>query len=302
MLSPRFFRRPRLGVSLVELLVVLTIFGLVGAVIMRVLIRQQRFYSRAAEITTMHGNTREIATLLPADLRGISSGGGDIYAMTDSSIDFRIPTGSSVICKVGVGLVTIPPTTLASRSAVTSWISAPQLGDSVLVYDEGATNSVTDDGWNRYKVTAALAAGACPNTTGFTATAAEAAAGYTVTLSGSPPATSPVGSVIRFFRHAHYSFYKTSNGDSYLGYYDCPGGVCSSVTPVSGPFQPYAASGSGIQFVYYDSTNAVTAIPANVARIDVIVRAKTNPVSVGDAARAVYVDSLAFSTALCNRK
>ena len=297
--SPRRLRR---GVTLAELLVVLTIFGIVGGMIMRVLLRQQRFYTRAAEITTMHGSTREIAALLPADLRGLSSGGGDIYAMSDTSIDFRIPTGSSIICKVGIGLVTIPPTTLASRSSVTSWMSTPQLGDSVLIYDEGATTSVTDDGWNRFKVTAAVAAGSCPTTTGFTATSAEAAAGYTVTLSASPPATSPVGSVIRFFRHAHYSFYKTSNGDSYLGYWDCPGGVCSSVTPVSGPFQPYAASGSGIQFVYYDSTNAVTTIPANVARIDVIVRVKTKPVSIGDASRAVYVDSLAFSTALRNRK
>ncbi|NUO63288.1 MAG: type II secretion system protein [Gemmatimonadaceae bacterium] len=302
MLSASLFRRARRGTTLVELLVVLTIFGLIGSVIMRVLIRQQRFYSRAAEITTMHGNTREIAALLPSDLRGLSSGGGDIYAMSDSSIDFRIPTGSSVICKIGIGLVTIPPTTTASRSSVTSWMSAPQLGDSVLIYDEGATTSVTDDGWNRYRVTAALAAGSCPNTTGFTATSAEAAAGYTLTLSASPPATSPAGSVIRFFRHAHYSFYRTSNGDSYLGYYDCPGGTCSSITPVSGPFKPYAASGSGIQFVYYDSTGAVTTIPANVARIDVTVRATTNPVSLGDAARVAYVDSLVFSTALRNRK
>lgn len=302
MLSRRRFRRPRVGTTLVELLVVLTIFGLVGAVIMRVLIRQQRFYSRAAEITSMRGNTREITTLLPTDLRAISSGGGDIYAMSDSSIDFRLPTGQAVICKVGVGTVVIPPTTLASRSALTSWTSTPVSGDSVLIYDEGATNSIQDDTWKAYKLTAAPTAGSCPTTTGFTATSAEAAAGITLTLSASTPATSPVGSMIRFFRHAHYSFYKTSTGDSYLGFYDCPGGTCGSLVPVSGPFMPYSASGGGIQFIYYDSTGAVTATKANVARIDVVVRAQTKPVTVGDNARSAFVDSLTFSTALRNRK
>ena len=294
--------RPRRGVTLVELMVVLVIFGLVGGMIMRVLIRQQRFYSRAAEITTLHGNSREIVTLLPSDLRGISSAGGDIYAMSDSSIDFRYPAGQSIICKVGVGVVTIPPTTLASRGALTSWLSTPQAGDSVLIYDEGATTSITDDSWRVYKLTAAVTVGSCPTATGYTTTSAEAAAGYTLTLSSSPPATTPVGSMIRFFRRAHYSFYKTSTGESYLGFFDCPGGTCSSIVPVSGPFKPYAASGSGIQFVYYDSTGAVTTIPANVARIDVTVRAQTNPVSVSDGPRANYVDSLVFSTSLRNRK
>ena len=295
-------RRWRAGTTLVELLVALTIFGLIGAVIMRVLIRQQRFYSRAAEITAMRGNTREITTLLPTDLRAISSGGGDIYAMSDSSIDFRLPTGQAIICKVGIGTVVVPPTTLASRSGVTSWTSTPVAGDSVLIYDEGATNSIQDDSWKAYKLTAAVALGSCPTTTGFTATSAVGGAGILLTLAASPPATSPVGSMIRFFRHAHYSFYRTSTGDSYLGYYDCPGATCNALVPVSGPFMPYAASGSGIQFVYYDSTGAVTANRANVARIDVAVRAQTNPVTVGDAARAAFIDSLTFSTALRNRK
>lgn len=294
--------RLRRGVTLAELMVALVIFGLVGAVIMRVLMRQQRFYTRAAEITTLHASSREIATLLPSDLRGLSSAGGDIYAMSDSSIDFRYPAGSAIICKVGIGTVTIPPTTLASRGALTSWLTTPQSGDSVLIYDEGPTNTITDDSWKPYKLTAAVAVGSCPTTTGFTSTSAEAAAGYTLTLSSSPPATTPAGSVIRFFRRAHYSFYKTSTGESYLGFYDCPGGVCGTLAPVSGPFKPYAATGSGIQFVYYDSTGAVTTIPANVARIDVNVRAQTNPVSLDEAARTVYIDSLVFSTALRNRK
>ena len=200
----------RAGATLAELLVVLVILGIVGGVIMRVIVRQQRFYASAAEITSTRTDLRDLATVLPTDLRGISSSGGDIYAMSDSAIDFRLPVGTSTICQLGVGLtsVVIPPATLASRSGVTSWISAPQSGDSVLIYDEGATSGTADDVWRLYRITAAPVAAACPMTTGFTATAAEAAAGISLALSSALPATTPQGSSIVFFVEAERLFSK----------------------------------------------------------------------------------------------
>lgn len=295
-------RASRAGVSLAELLVVLVILGLVGSVIMRVVLRQQRFYASAAEITSTRADLRDLATALPSDLRAISSVGGDIYAMSDSSIDFRLTTGISTVCQLGAGFVVVPPATLASRSGVTSWLSAPVSGDSVMIYDEGATTSISDDVWRAYKITAAPVAASCPTSTFFTSTSAEAAAGIKLTLSAALPATSPQGSAMMFFRHAHYGLY-LAGGRTMLGYYDCPASTCGSMTPMGGPFLPYAASGSGVQFTYYDSTNTVTATKTNVARIDVTVRAQTAaPVALAGGTRSYLRDSLAFTVSLRNRQ
>jgi hypothetical protein len=295
-------RASRAGVSLAELLVVLVILGLVGSVIMRVVLRQQRFYASAAEITSTRADLRDLATVLPSDLRAISSVGGDIYAMSDSAIDFRLTTGISAICQLGAGFVVVPPATLASRSGVTAWMSAPVSGDSVLIYDEGASSAISDDVWRPYKIIAAPIAASCPTTTKFTTTSAEAAAGIKLTLSAALPATTPQGSAMMFFRHAHYGLY-LSGTRTMLGYYDCPGSTCGSVTPMGGPFLPYAASGSGVQFTYYDSTGAVTATKTNVARIDVMVRAQTGaPVALAGGTRSYVRDSLAFTVSLRNRQ
>ena len=305
MLTPRLAERraARAGVSLAELLVVLVILGLVGSVIMRVVLRQQRFYASAAEITSTRADLRDLATALPSDLRAISSVGGDIYAMSDSSIDFRLTTGISAVCQIGAGYVVVPPATLASRSGVTSWLSAPASGDSVLIYDEGATTAISDDAWRAYKITAAPVAASCPTSTLFTSTSAEASAGIKLTLSAALPAGSPQGSAMMFFRHAHYGLYLNAAGKTMLGYYDCPAGVCGSVTPMGGPFLPYAASGSGVEFTYYDSTGTVTTTKTNVARIDVAVRAQTAaPVALAGGTRSYLRDSLNFTVSLRNRQ
>lgn len=307
MLSPLTSTRRalRAGATLAELMVVLVILGIVGGVIMRVILRQQRFYASAAEITSTRSDLRDLATMLPTDLRGISSSGGDIYAMSDSSIDFRLPVGTSTACQIGIGLtsVVVPPVSLASRSAVTTWTTAPVSGDSLLIYDEGATSGTTDDTWRPFRISAAPTTASCPTSTGFTATAAEAAAGISLPLSIALLATAPQGSPIVFFRRAHYGLFLTSSGKTMLGYFDCPAGTCSAVTPVAGPFLPYAASGSGVQFTYYDSTGAVTAVRNQVARIDVVVRAETAaPVSLSAGDRSYVRDSLAFTVSLRNRQ
>lgn len=300
---PTSRRSARAGVSLAELLVVLVILGIVGSVIMRVVLRQQRFYASAAEITSTRADLRDLATALPSDLRAVSSVGGDIYAMSDSSIDFRLTTGISTVCQLGAGFVVVPPATLASRSGVTSWTSAPVSGDSVLIYDEGASTGVADDVWRAYKITAAPVAASCPTATLFTSTAAEAAAGIKLTLSAALPAGSPQGSAMVFFRHAHYGLFLTTSGRTMLGYYDCPGSVCGTMTPMGGPFLPYAATGSGVQFTYRDSTGVVTATPTNVARIDVAVRAQTAaPVALAGGTRSYVRDSLNFTVSLRNRQ
>jgi hypothetical protein len=189
----------------VELMIALVLLALVSGTIGTVIVRQQSFYSGVADMIRMRSQLRDVANILPTDLRGISTAGGDIYAMTDSSVDFRLTFGSAVVCTIdGTRTVlTVPPPLLGTRSGVTSWLAVPQRGDSLFIYDEGATSATTDDSWKPYVLTAAPAAGAsCPIANGFTKTASEASAGYTLAVTPALPTTTPQGSVIRFYRRA----------------------------------------------------------------------------------------------------
>ena len=165
---------------------------------------------------------------------------------------------------------------------------------------------MTDDTWDKVAVTAALAAGSCPTTSGYTATAAEQNASQTLTLGTALNANVQTGSLIRFYRHAKYKLYQPAGSTSwYLGYQDCPGGVCGTTQAVAGPYLAYSATpaNTGLQFVYRDSTGAVTATPAQVARIDIIAKAQTeNPIRMPGRPETYYSDSLVVTVALRNRK
>ena len=305
--TPTSRSRRRIGFTLVELLIVLVVFGIVSGTVIRVLVRQQRFYTSAADLMNVRTNLRELAGVIPADLRGISSVGGDIFAMSDTAIDFRLSRGAAVICSIGVGRLTfvVPPTSLTSKSGVTAWLSTPLMGDTAFVYDEGPTSVIADDSWQKVAVTAVPVAGVCPTTSGFTSSATEAAASLTFTVTPALNAGVANGSLVRFYQRAKYKFYQpTAGGAWYLGYLECPGAVCGALQAVAGPFRPYSATASqtGLQFVYRDSTGAITASKTSVARIDVTVRVQTeNKINTPGRPYDYYRDSLVLSVAVRNR-
>jgi hypothetical protein len=289
------------------MLFVLVIFGLVAAATMKFIVRQQKFYASTSDLLAMRSSLRDIGEAIPTDLRGISSIGGDIYAMSDSAIDFRLATGITVLCSIGVTRLTavIPPPTLSRQNALTTWIGAPITGDTAFVYDEGASSAVNDDLWDKVAVTAALAAGSCPTASGYTANATEAAAAQTITFGTALNANVPVGSIVRFYRHAKYKLYQPAGTTAwYLGYSDCPGGVCGAMQPVAGPYLAYSATpaNTGLRFVYRDSTGSVTAVPAQVARVDIIAKAQTEkPIRMPGRPEAYFSDSLVVTVAVRNR-
>jgi len=299
--------RPRRGFTLTEMLFVLVIFGLVAGATMRIIVRQQKFYASTSDLMAMRNTLRDIGEALPSDLRGISSIGGDIYAMSDSAIDFRLSTGISVICSIGATRLTvvIPPATLASRSAITTWSSAPTTGDTAFVYDDGATSALSDDSWDKNAVAAALALGSCPTTSGFTSTSTEASNSQTLNFTTALNANVTVGAPIRFYRRARYKLFQpTAGGAWYLGYTDCPAGVCGTMQAVAGPYLAYSSTtaNTGLRFVYRDVNGAVTATPSQVARIDIIAKAQTdNPIRMPGRPEGYFSDSLVVTVALRNR-
>ena len=75
--------RRRAGFTLIELLISMVLMGLVSAAIVKLLLRQQRFYNSATDLIQTRQQIRQAAGMLPSDLRGISSVGADISAMSD---------------------------------------------------------------------------------------------------------------------------------------------------------------------------------------------------------------------------
>lgn len=318
--STRQYRRSsaRMGFTLIEILMVMVVMGLFSAAVVKLLLRQQRFYNSTATLINTRQQIRQAAFMLPSDLRGLSRLGADIQIMTDSSIEIRSAFGASVACLVNVAgsWVSTVPVQLLKGSAMTGWKVPPIVGDSVAIYDDGATISQADDSWRLGRITAvALKTGnvagvGCPSSTGLTQ-AADLTAGnpsYQLTITPAVLATTVPGAAIRFFRRVHYSLWKwPTDGKSYLAYYDCVPGrvpVCTTPQPIAGPLRPYAAPGttSGLEFSYYDSTGAVTALNNRVARIRVVVRGQgETTINLTGAAAIPLRDSMRIEVALRNR-
>ncbi len=290
----------RRGFTLVELMITLVLLSFVAGSLITVIVRQQRFYGDTSEIMEARGSMRQISEVLPSELRSLSPVSNDVHAFTDRLINFRETIGASIACVVsaGTGTMVIPPVALSRNNALSSWITAPVAGDSIMIFDSG----VAPAQWRAYELAAVGPVGTCPT---YTANAGEAAAGITIQTVGALEPTIPVGASIRFFHTAQYMGYQASDRRWYLGYFDCiPGRVpqCNTVQPVSGPYATVDGTAtSGLLFRYRDVDGALTADPLQIARIDVIARAETR-----DAMRtqgygsAIHQDSIAISVAVRN--
>ena len=309
-LITRSARRPtsrrRRGFTLVEMLVVMVLLTIVGGALMGLLAKQQRFYQGTSDLGDLRSQLRQAEAVMSNDLRGLSTVGADITAMSDSSIDFWYTIGSSIACNTPTNTVLLPPLSLVKNNTLTTWIQPPAVGDSIYIFDDSTnTTKSSDDVWRAYSIT-----GVDSTTTGCDTYVSAGDASkyrYTLTLSTTAANTIQAGAAVRFVRPAHYSLYQaTGDGLWYLGY-TCP--TCSSgatILPIAGPFMAYAALAnpdmSGIRFTYYDSTGTATAIPSSVSRISVVIRGQTRGyLNVSGLKRGVYMDSVRMDIAVRNR-
>ena len=86
---------------------------------------------------------RQAGATLPSDLRAIASAEGDIYAMSDTSIDFRSTFGTSVVCVSTrtSSQINLPPATLAKGSALSVWSQTPTGNDSLALYVDSTAST-----------------------------------------------------------------------------------------------------------------------------------------------------------------
>lgn len=309
---------PRRGLTLIELMISIVLLGLLGGLIIGFLLKQERFYAGASEILLTRTQVRQAAVLMPGDLRGISAPGGDIYAMTDTSIDFRSTFGSSYLCASTKtsSQISIPPVTLAKGSALTVWSQTPVNNDSLALYVDSTSTSTKDDSWSYHRITATSvafsnASPGCLSATGMMKSTDVNAGNpsYAFTLSPTQSGTVSAGAAVRFFKKVHYSLYKAADNNWYLGYYDCRTSrvpVCNTIQPIAGPLRPYIAGSpelAGVRFTYYDTLGNVTTNKLAVSRISVLLQGEgTKTIQLAGGSPTTFRDSLRIEVGLRNWK
>ena len=305
-------RRARRGFSLPEMMVTLVLLSIVAGGIMTIVMRQQQFYRSATEVIDTRQQIRQASAVVPVDLRGASSTGGDILEMTDSSLFVRGNIGSAIMCShnnSGAGsTITVPPVDLSGGKYFTTFLTRPQVHDVLLILDDkGAGNQ--DDDWVSYTITRIDST--LVGCASFT-DAVNDATRYRFIYEISPAltATTTDGSPLRIARQVKYSLYQSAADRLWwMGYRECRGDgtSCTGIQPVAGPYRSYAANdttSSGLSFVYRDSTGVVTTDPLMVARIEMFVRGETqSPVALGGGkTNSVYRDYQKVTIAIRNRQ
>jgi hypothetical protein len=264
----------------------------------------------------LRSQLHDAADVLVADIRGAAVSRYGLSLMTDTAVELFSTLGNSIVCTAPSGrTLFLPPNTLASGAVLTSLLASPDTGDLALLYSIPGGNPDSAR-WVESRISAfatrSLTA-SCPASTGFTSAldAAAGRTGYALTLSANPPPDVRKGAPVRFIRRARYSLYRSSDGDWYLGYRRCNAigqSICTTIQPVSGPYLPFARSGTtsgGIALRYFDTTGAElfnASLSAAVARIDVVLRGETaRAVSLVGDARQRYRDSAVVSVSPRNR-
>ena len=203
----------RAGLTLVELMAAIVLFGIVAGTIMTLVTRQQRYYAGATEVMDVRGQIREAASLLPIDLRGTSSVGGDIMFAGDSAMEFRATYGTAVVCRIDAALreLDVLPANL-TRHTLTSWYTAPVAGDNLFLFDEGPSQGAQDDTWGSYQLeSVGTRTDVCPGAP-YADPVLDAPAlkpRWRLTMSALTPISPTIvpGAVIRFTRRVRYSLY-----------------------------------------------------------------------------------------------
>lgn len=296
--------RRRAGATLVELLVAVTVGGVVLTIVAALSLEAQRFFAGMSGVMATTKQLHETAAIIPVDLRGLATGARDIPPgeARDTSIEFRASIGTAVGCDTAAGRVVLTP-----AGAFASFLTPVAALDTAWVLERSDTTDV----WLPHRIVdvAAVPAGRCDALGPSLSIAEQTLARIAVRLDSATDAATTLGMPMRFTRPARYSLYRSSDG-WYLGQreWNAPLLRFNTIQPVSGPFASPSQRGFVLQ--YFDSTGAELAVPvantADIAFIRSTLRSETRRAVqiVGFAvdANGVHADSVAVSLSLRNRR
>jgi prepilin-type N-terminal cleavage/methylation domain-containing protein len=279
------------GVSLVELLVALTLSGLLLAAAAGVLRRTQDFYRAAVQEIDVSQSLRVAGAFLPAELRELDAVDGDVVAMTPTAVTIRATRQLAALCRPPLPGAAPGSVNLTLRAATFSELRDfnPAI-DSLWVFREGDPLSPDDDDWIAAAITA-LAPDSCP----------DGRAGRRVTAIPQPAAGPAMGegqvaagAPVLGFETVTYRLYRSSADRRwYVGME-----TASDLQPVLGP-----VTDDGLVFSYLDSSGATAAQAAQVRVVEFRVRARTvEPIRTRDGSLDRPLDSLVAVVFLRNNR
>jgi prepilin-type N-terminal cleavage/methylation domain-containing protein len=278
-------RATRHGFTLIELIVALLLFALIGGAIVKTLSTGQRAYDAQVQHIDMQQNMRLGSGFLPGELRELDASDGDIQAMDSVSIRIRSMRQMGVVCTLPLlggaltGINTLTGVTFAVRDTLQAIRYFAQ-GDSVLIYYEGDPAKRIDDVWVAATLTTDPATGAlttCTDGSGRQGRLFTSSIVFDAALAPAPlnkAGTITVGSPIRAFQSVTYKRLKIGS-EWYVGFDSA--GVASTAQPLVGPL----ADSLSLKFTYYDSLDNKLASPYDaaarqkVARISIALALKT---------------------------
>jgi prepilin-type N-terminal cleavage/methylation domain-containing protein len=290
----------RRGTSLVELLVALALFGIVGLATLRSLDRQARLHSGMLTVLEARAQHAAAHEAVATELRSISSQAGDLTRLSDSAIVFRLPVGAGVACAVAPDTIYLAPDSTASGQEFARFATTPQTGDTVWLFNESSRDIATDDAWIGFAVVAiARTPGNCSGSPLVSAALDATRPSWRLAVAGTLPPSVIAGAPLRLTRTARFALYRGSTGEHWLGFSEIlpATGAWVTIQPVSGPYLPYSAADpitSGVALGAMDSSGArVFASITTTAAIALATRTRTSrSIRIDGLARGLYTDSL----------
>lgn len=300
----------RFGRTLAELVVALTVSGVLFALLSAAFIGHSRLVSGTTAIAEARAQTRQAQQIIPALLNANAAAAADLYAVQDTLVDYAYAIGAGVVClAANAGPIMLAPDSIAAGQQLASYAHPLRPGDLAHIHDPGPLPGAGDDRWWVASVGGlAWVPNGCAGSPlldpvrdiGHRARALSIAGWI-----GPTAAAVPLGAVVHFTRRLRVLLYNSS-GKDYLGVSDWDPSVSrwSVLQPVSGP---YAGSPStpGVQFRLTDSLGSTlpygTSLPA-AALLGVTVRTRSGTrVLIPGMPAGVRAESLSAHIALRNR-
>ena len=227
--------------TLVEVLVALTIGGLVLAVAAGSMLRQQRAVRWVEGLTSAELQLRPVLRLVADELEPLDPTAGDIAPgqASDTTLELRAVVAVSLSCDSASAVTLVPSSD--STPLLGGVARAPAVGDSVWLYRDSL-------GWRGHSVVSVTRP-----TTGCGVPTSPA--GATFTLGLEVPADVPAGTPLRVTRWERWVVYRAGDGKWHLGIRDWSAATSRFLPaqPVAGPFVRRTPDGRRTGFRYFDA-------------------------------------------------
>ena len=300
----------RCGRTLLELLVALTVSGILFALLSTAFVGHSRLVAGTTAIAESRARARQAQQIIPAVLASAAPAAADLYAVHDTLVEFGYAIGTGVACLAGTSSqLMLAPDSIAAGQRLASWTHTPRPGDLAHIYDAGPLPGASDDRWWTASVSGlAWVPNGCSGSALLDPVRDAGHRARVLSIAGwtGPAALAiPLGAVVRFSRRLRVLVY-SSSGKDYLGVSDWDGALSrwSVLQPVSGPYTG-SAGVPGIQFRLTDSLGGLLPYgpsPSGAALLNVTLRTHSaTPVRIPGMRPGFRAESLTANVALRNR-